>query len=195
MDVTNLGHEDGIPESLPQCGDCLFFSFLSKNVQNMSKTLTRRDFSRLFGVDVLWRHRWNTSGMGLSHPPGWDNISPDVKIGGYSCLKNENNLSFLQLQRQPIAFKNSDHVAAFYDVVRNTWPYTPPLTVIWTDRGGVGSERIVYWKPEIFTTLRGVVNNTLYLHIKSFVRVLTYHDRQVKHKSTHLCCIFYQICP
>ena len=28
--------------------------------------------------------------MGLSHPPGWDNISPDVKIGGYSCLKSEN---------------------------------------------------------------------------------------------------------
>ena len=30
-----------------------FFSFLSKNWQNMSKTHTRRDFSRLFGVDVL----------------------------------------------------------------------------------------------------------------------------------------------
>ena len=29
--------------------------------------------------------------MGLSHPPGWDNISPDVNIGGYSCLKSENN--------------------------------------------------------------------------------------------------------
>ena len=29
--------------------------------------------------------------MGLSHHPGWDNISPDVKIGGYSCLKSENN--------------------------------------------------------------------------------------------------------
>ena len=27
--------------------------------------------------------------MGLSHPPGWDNISPDVKIGVYSCLKSE----------------------------------------------------------------------------------------------------------
>ena len=49
----------------------------------------KRDFSRLFGIDVLWRHRWITSGMGLSHPPGWDNISPDVKIGGYSCLKSE----------------------------------------------------------------------------------------------------------
>ena len=31
--------------------------------------------------------------MGLSHPPGWDNISPDVKIGGYSCLKSEKLLS------------------------------------------------------------------------------------------------------
>ena len=82
-----------IPESLPHCGVWLFFSFLSKNVQNMSKTPTRRDFSRLFGVDVLWRHRWITSGMGLSHPPGWDNISPDVKIGGYSCLKSEKNLT------------------------------------------------------------------------------------------------------
>ena len=28
-------------------------------------------------------------GMGLSHPPGLDNISPDIKIGGYSCLKSE----------------------------------------------------------------------------------------------------------
>ena len=28
---------DGIPESLPQCGDWLFFSFLTKKVQNMSK--------------------------------------------------------------------------------------------------------------------------------------------------------------
>ena len=27
--------------------------------------------------------------MGLSHPPGWVNISPDVKIGGYFCLKSE----------------------------------------------------------------------------------------------------------
>ena len=77
-------------ESLPLCGDWLFFSFLSKNGQNMSKTHTSRDFSRLFGVDVLWRHSWITSGMGLSHPPGWDNISPDVKIGGFSCLKSEN---------------------------------------------------------------------------------------------------------
>ena len=88
MDVANLGHEDGIPESLPQCGVWLFFSFLPKNVQNMSKTHPRRDFSRLFGVDVLWRHRRITSGMGLSHPPGWDNISPDIKIRGYSCLKS-----------------------------------------------------------------------------------------------------------
>ena len=55
----------------------------------MSKTHTRRDFSRLFGIDVLLRHRWITSGMGLSHPPGWDNISPDVPIGGYSFLAHE----------------------------------------------------------------------------------------------------------
>ena len=59
----------------------------------MFKTHPRRDFSRLFGVNVLWRHRWITSGMGLSHPPGWDNISPDVKIGGYSSLKSENTWS------------------------------------------------------------------------------------------------------
>ena len=31
--------------------------------------------------------------MGLSHPPGLDNISPDVKIGGYSCLESEKDLS------------------------------------------------------------------------------------------------------
>ena len=67
----------------------IIFLFLSKNVQYKSKTQTRCDFSRLFGVDVLWHHRWITYGIGLSHPPGWDNISPDVKIGGYSCLKSE----------------------------------------------------------------------------------------------------------
>ena len=33
--------------------------------------------------------------MGLSHPPGWDNISPDGKIGGYACLKSENTQSGL----------------------------------------------------------------------------------------------------
>ena len=37
-----------------------------KNVQAMSKTHTRRDFSILFGVDALWRHRRVTSGMGLT---------------------------------------------------------------------------------------------------------------------------------
>ena len=70
----------------------IIFSFLPKSVQNMSKTHTRRDFSRLFGVGVLWRHRLITSGMGLSHPPGWDNISTDVKIGGYSFLPLETDL-------------------------------------------------------------------------------------------------------
>ena len=29
--------------------------------------------------------------MSLSHPPGWDNISPDVKFGGYSSLKSDND--------------------------------------------------------------------------------------------------------
>ena len=72
-------NKDGIPSSLPHCGDWLFFPFLSKNVQNRYKI----HISRLFGIDVLWRHRWFTSGVGLSHPPGWDNILPDVK---YSCL-------------------------------------------------------------------------------------------------------------
>ena len=91
VDVANLGHEDGIPESLPQYGVWLFFSFLPKMSKIMSKTYSWRDFPRLFGVDVLWRHRWITSGMGLSHPPEWDNISPDVKIGGYSCFKSEKN--------------------------------------------------------------------------------------------------------
>ena len=60
----------------------LFFSFMSMNVQNMSKTHTRRDFSRLFGVNVLGMHMWIHSGMGLYHAAGWDNISPDVKICG-----------------------------------------------------------------------------------------------------------------
>ena len=40
-----LGHKNGIPSSLLQCGDGLFFSFLSKNLQNRYKMHTRRDFS------------------------------------------------------------------------------------------------------------------------------------------------------
>ena len=105
VDVANLGQEDGIPESLPQCGDWLFFSFLPENMQNMFKTHTRRDFSRLFGVDVLWRHRWIISGMGLSHPPGWDNISPVVKIGGYSCPKSEKKWS---LSGAPLCWRHKN---------------------------------------------------------------------------------------
>ena len=35
--------------------------------------------------------------MGLSHPPGWDNISSDVKIGGYSCLKSEKSLFQIEI--------------------------------------------------------------------------------------------------
>ena len=49
------------------------FDYFSHSCPKMCKIClkhTRRDFSRLFGVDVLWRHRWTTSGMGLSHPPG-----------------------------------------------------------------------------------------------------------------------------
>ena len=53
MDVANLGHEDEIPSSLPQCDDYFSHSCQkSKNVQNMSKTHTRRDLSRLFGMDA-----------------------------------------------------------------------------------------------------------------------------------------------
>ena len=48
----------------------------------LKRTLDATFFFRLFGVDVLWRHRWITFGMGLSQPAGWDNISPDIKIGG-----------------------------------------------------------------------------------------------------------------
>ena len=44
MDVANLGHKDGIPSSLSQCGDWLFFSFLSWNVQNSFKTHSRFNF-------------------------------------------------------------------------------------------------------------------------------------------------------
>ena len=93
MDVANLWHENGIPLSIPPCGDWLFFSFLSKNVQkilvHVYKTNTGRDFSRLFCVDVLHHHRWFTFGIGLSHPPGLDKILSDVKFGRYSDLKSE----------------------------------------------------------------------------------------------------------
>ena len=111
MVVANLGHENGIPGSLPQCGVWLFFSFLPQNVQNMSKTHTRRDFSKLFDVTVLWRQRWITSWMGLFHPPGLDNISPDVKIGGYSCLKNEKEKFQAGLTLKYTAKKRFDYIS------------------------------------------------------------------------------------
>ena len=75
-DFANLGHEDRIPSSLPQCGDWLFFSFWSKNVQNRYKTHTRCNFSRLFGIDVLWLHRWFTctSGIGMSYSSHYSSL-------------------------------------------------------------------------------------------------------------------------
>ena len=70
---------------------------------------TRRDFSRLFGVDVLWCHRWFTSGMGfshsrqeylpilmsgemLSHPGGWDKPIPEVIHLWHHRTSTPNNL-------------------------------------------------------------------------------------------------------
>ena len=53
-----LGHEDGIPESLPQCGDYSFFSYL-QNAHNQHRKSNKQrwfpSFSRHIGVDVLWR--------------------------------------------------------------------------------------------------------------------------------------------
>ena len=54
--------------------------------------------------------------MGLSHPPGWDNISPDVKIGGYSCLKSENFVS--QKVVSPLISMNAHHsYCTIFDLV------------------------------------------------------------------------------
>ena len=39
--------------------------------------------------------------MGLSHPPGWDNISPDVKFGGYSCRKREKKQLQIRYEARP----------------------------------------------------------------------------------------------
>ena len=144
MDVANLRHEDGIPESLPQCGVWLFFSFLPKNVQNMFKTHPRRDFSRLFGVDVLWRHRWITSGMGLSHPPGWDNISPDVKIGGYSCLKSEKTW-----------WRNTD---THLRMILITWTVRNTLSWVWTSDQAY---RIYWYQSKILSKTTSIIVENL----------------------------------
>ena len=81
------------------------FDYFSHSCLKMCKICLKRNLDAMFGVDVLWRHRWITSGMGLSHPPGWNNISPDVKIGGYSCLKSEkreSHPSLNNLQHPPL---------------------------------------------------------------------------------------------
>ena len=70
---------------------CFSLSCLKMRKMCLKRTLDAT-FLDFFGVDVLWRHRWFTSGMDLSHPSGWDNISPDLKLGGYSCLKNEKTM-------------------------------------------------------------------------------------------------------
>ena len=58
---------------------------------------------RLFGIDVLWCHTEITTGMGLSHPQGWDNILLDSKLDGYICLKKEKSIGFHQcVWRVPI---------------------------------------------------------------------------------------------
>ena len=65
----------------------LFFFHSCLNVKNRYRMHTIRFFSRLFSVEVLQRHRWFTSTMGLSRLPGCDNISPDCKSDGYSWEK------------------------------------------------------------------------------------------------------------
>ena len=48
--------------------------------------------------------------MGLFHPPGWDNISPDVKFGGYSCLKSEKKRDLTLVYDRRMAVVNAqDH--------------------------------------------------------------------------------------
>ena len=69
----------------------IFFEFLSKNVQYRCQTHTRCDCSRLCGVDVLWRHRWITSGMGLSHTPGWDTVCPMSNLADILISRMRNN--------------------------------------------------------------------------------------------------------
>ena len=91
----------------------------------MSKMHTRQDFSRLFGVDVLWRLRWITSGMGLSPPPGWDNISPDVKIGEYYCLKSEKRMScpnsWNYAESEKVTFKQQPSTKNFFVFWNYCW--------------------------------------------------------------------------
>ena len=69
------------------------FELTGFNCRCTGKMHNRCAFSRLIGIDVLWQHRWFTSEMGFHHPPGLNNILPEVKFGWYSCLKSENRSS------------------------------------------------------------------------------------------------------
>ena len=56
-----------------------------------------------FGVDfLLWCYRWITFGIGLCHPPGWKNISPDVKFEIFLSHEWEYSFSFLRQEYPPI---------------------------------------------------------------------------------------------
>ena len=85
----------GCSKSWTQGWDCSlivkieYFSHSRLQICKIYIKHTRSNFSRLFGIDVVRRHWWFITGMGLSHPPGWDNISPDVQFGEYSRLKRE----------------------------------------------------------------------------------------------------------
>ena len=92
-----LEHEDDILLSLPQCGDWLFFSFLSKNVQNRHKRTLDVTF-----LDCLVLTLYDVISDLL---PEWDNSS-DIKFGGYSCVKSEKRkcftFHFMNLTVEPV---------------------------------------------------------------------------------------------
>ena len=98
VDVANHGQYDGIPLSIPRCGDWLWFSH-AKTALPMVTSCYRKYH------DVIMYLARNDGAKMLSHPRdwwytlGWDNISPDVQIVVQICLQLENQDSRLKQNR------------------------------------------------------------------------------------------------
>ena len=61
----------------------------------------------------------------LFHPPGWGNISSDVKIGEYSCLKSDTSLTqTLGLDLPPIGEFLNQRQYQIWQIIDNEVLYT-----------------------------------------------------------------------
>ena len=82
-------------------------------------------------------------------------------------------------------------------IVRKSWPYVRPLTVIWTDMGLVRvrinpliREHMIFSR-----TSEESCDSSLYLHLNTCLQLLMHDDLQRNDNSTHPWCTFCQIYP